>query len=176
LLLSNWLPDIAPVNDAIARRLIAIPFPVTFTQLLHGEEETPLRQQMDCDLKKKIDENLDVVFAWMVQGAIKWYASKDLKRNAPAKVKAYTKQYLDEMDKVKIFINDHCEFGRDYKVLQKDLGNKFEMWLSVDDAKKWDKRDLYKSLERDFGMKSSATRIDGKTSKGYNGIRLVQEE
>jgi putative DNA primase/helicase len=176
LLLSNWLPDIAPVNDAIARRLIAIPFPVTFTQLLDGEEETPLRQQMDCDLKKKIDENMDVVFAWMVQGAVKWYASKDLKRNAPGKVKAYTRQYLDEMDKVKIFINEHCEFGRHFKVLQRDLGNKFEMWLLDDDAKKWDKRDLYKCLDRDFGIKSSTIWFDGKTSKGYNGIRLIQEE
>lgn len=31
---------------------------------------------------------------WMVKGVVMWYASKDLKRNAPKKVQAFNRDYI----------------------------------------------------------------------------------
>ena len=40
------------------------------------------------------------------------YASRDLKRNAPDKVKAFTRSYLTDQDQLQLFIEQKCVTGQ----------------------------------------------------------------
>jgi hypothetical protein len=47
------------------------------------------------------------LFAWLVEGAKAWYAGDSLKRSAPAKVREFTRQYVEEQDRLGAFLAEH---------------------------------------------------------------------
>ena len=95
ILNTNYMPIIYEVDIAIIKRLICIHFPVKFTDLEPGEKPTLYKRQRDNDLKDKVKADLDGVFNWLVRGSVKWYASQDLKKSAPKKVKDFGRSYVE---------------------------------------------------------------------------------
>lgn len=108
LLCTNHMPELSEVIPAIAERLLCIHFPVTFVNLAVGEEPSLFRRQADRSLKAALLANLPGVLKWLVDGAVAWYASKDLRRNAPCKVLEFSRRYLLEQDRLAAFIDERC--------------------------------------------------------------------
>lgn len=61
ILISNHLPDIDPTDDAVWRRILALPFRVSFV----GAE--------DVTLPDRLAEELPGILRWAVEGAVSWY-------------------------------------------------------------------------------------------------------
>jgi phage/plasmid-associated DNA primase len=57
-----------------------------------------------------------------------WYATKDLKKNAPAKVKEFSKKYFDEQDRLARFIRESCRVGEGEIVAAAELNVAFFEW------------------------------------------------
>jgi len=79
-------PKLDKIIPDVMQRIICIPFPVNFVTLNEGERPSRFVRECRIDLKSKLKSNPTGILKWLVNGAVKWYASKDLRSNAPSKV------------------------------------------------------------------------------------------
>jgi len=119
ILATNHMPCLGgnDIDTAMIERLQCVNFPVTFCDL-DGAPATPTRRQIDRDLKAKLlsDEHRPGVLRWLVEGAVAWYATKDIKRNAPLKVREFSQQYFSDQDVLAAFIHDHCNLDPEARI------------------------------------------------------------
>ena len=169
---TNHLPEINEVIPAIIQRLIVIEFPVTFTDLAEGEKPTPYRQPINRNLKKEFATELSGFLRWVVLGAVEWYKTKDLKRNAPKQVKAFTRKYLVSQDKLQEFIDLHCEIGDNYFLPYCDLVTQLSDFTHDDriDSKVVATAMVSKGFTK--GSRRLPTPKGSTPFRGYVGLRL----
>eukprot|EP00798_Chlamydomonas_sp_ICE-L_P028621 gene28621-biopygen32533 len=118
ILVTNHMPEMSEVIVALVERIVLVHFPVTFRDLIPGESETATLRQCDQTMKEKLKspEGQSALFAWLVEGAVAWYAgTESLKAMAPAKVSEFTRKYLAEQDTVQAFLTDNCELGKTFR-------------------------------------------------------------
>ena len=171
LMTTNHLPEINEVIHAIVQRMIVIEFPVRFTDLEKGEKPTPYRQPIDRELKKKFTDHLQGFLKWVVTGAVRWYRTKDLKRNAPEQVKAFTKKYLTSQDKLQEFIDLYCEIGRNYYLPYCDFSHAY---LGFTHEDRIDSKAIAVAMENK-GYNKDYRRVPNRGPnklRGYSGLRL----
>ncbi len=128
---SNILPDIRGCDHGIKRRIEVIPFERTF-----GADE------LDKDLEAKLTEELPGIFAWIVQGAIKYFDKRLMKCKA---VQEATRQYREEMDTVENFLEDVCDLNRDndkFRVSVADLWQISNVWADKNGIQNLSKKEL----------------------------------
>lgn len=98
-LITNHLPHITP-DPAMRRRLVVIPWTQSFVN------------NPDPNLEKKLRSELPGILAWLVQGAIRWYA--DYAANSrtgleePDLVARELDQFFEEEDEIGTWIRDRC--------------------------------------------------------------------
>jgi putative DNA primase/helicase len=116
-LVLNHLPSFKSGDFGIERRLEIIPFLNKFT----GKDD-------DKDLLKKLIEELEGIFAWMVEGARAYY--KKGMPNCKA-VESATKNYIKDMDGVTDYLNEYCivdQNNENIRTSQKLLWKLYEKW------------------------------------------------
>eukprot|EP00798_Chlamydomonas_sp_ICE-L_P008842 gene8842-biopygen699 len=119
ILVTNYMPEMSDAIVAMVERLMVVEFPVTFRDLIPGENETVTLRQSDKTMKERLKspEGQSALFAWLVEGAVAWYSgTESLKAGAPKKVTEFTRQYLADQDGVQAFLAENCEFGEDFRV------------------------------------------------------------
>ena len=119
ILTTNHMPEISPVIPAIIERLQCIHFPVTFADLAPGEEPSMFRRG---------------VLRWLVDGAVAWYKSKDLKRNAPAKVTDFSRKYFEEQDRLTAFLRARCVLGEEHEIATSFFLTEYNRWVKENDG------------------------------------------
>lgn len=98
-LITNHLPHITP-DQAMRRRLVVIPWRQSFVN------------NPDPNLEAKLHSELPGILAWLVQGAIRWYA--DYASNSktgleePSIVAAELDQFFEEEDEIGTWIKEAC--------------------------------------------------------------------
>lgn len=114
LLTSNETPDLADASNAIQSRLILFR---TFNSFLDNE---------DTDLQSKLDEELDGIFIWALEGL-----ERVLKSGKLAQPK-FSKQTMLRMARsaspIKTFIDQFIEEGPDYFQPKKDVWQLYQAW------------------------------------------------
>ncbi len=170
ILTTNHMPELSEVIPAIVERLLCVHFPVTFVDLLPGEEPTPFRRQRDNTLKERLHSDLPAALKWLVDGAVAWYASRDLKRNAPEKVKAFSRRYFDEQDKIGLFLRERCRVGAGLRQPSAALLAAFNEWAGRD-GQVSDKQ--LPSLLRAKGFEKKHVRVGGGKCMCYEGLSLT---
>lgn len=172
LLSTNHMPEIDEVIPAIVERLICVHFPVTFTDLAEGEEETPIRRQKDVGLKDRLrsPDGKAAFLRWLVVGAMRWYAQGGgLRRTAPEAVRGFTKKYLEDQDTVAKFLAEHCEVGEGFKVRSVDLYLKYRQEEDEKAGDKWFSEQMKKK-----GFEKKNVRFGEGVTKGYVGLELKE--
>jgi putative DNA primase/helicase len=175
ILVTNYMPELSDVIVAMVERLLCIEFPVTFRDLMPGEHESATLRQVDKTLKDRLktEEGQSALFAWLVEGSVAWYASAgSLKREAPPKVRAFTRSYLEEQDRVQSFLTEHCEFGEEKRVSSSDLLYRFREATGQDNASdKW-----FHGQLKTKGFLKKTMRVAGSVVQGYEGFGLKARE
>lgn len=108
-IVGNYKPNLRNVDDAMRRRLRIIPF------LFKPEV-------VDPNLKDKLVGELPLIFAWAIEGCLKWQSGK---MKTPDVVKNQTDEYFEEQDIFTQFIEDRCIVKTDAFVASSDL---FKAW------------------------------------------------
>ena len=175
ILATNHMPELSQVIPAMVERLICINFPVTFTDLLPGEQPTQHRRQADKGLKAYLDLHKGEVLTWLVKGAKMWYDSPHLKRDAPAKVVEASTKYFLEQDKIARFLHEVCVLGEERKVATSVLLATYNDWNNGE--KSIGSKEMA-SLLKGKGFEKKPSKIDGITVNAFIGVdvRLVIEE
>ena len=185
ILCTNHMPQLANAAiTATVERTMVVRFPVTFRQLQAGEEETPTVRQCDTSLKDRLasPEGQAALFSWLVEGAVAWYGSKadgGLKRSAPAKVREFTRKYLEDQDRVAVFLRDHCEFGPDKRTLAVWTYRQFLTLLGARaNAKVHSKSWFDRVLTDEKGFQKKKMRFPGYAAPqwGYDGLSVKEPE
>ncbi len=175
LLATNYMPEMGgEVITAIIERMLCVEFPVTFRDLMPGEEETATLCQVDKTMKARMKsaEGQSALFAWLVEGSVAWYRRPGtLKRDAPAKVRAFTKAYLEEQDRVQSFLAEHCEFGDGKRVSSMDLFYRYQDATNEQVTNKW-----FHAQMKSKGFIKKRVTISGDYVNGYDGLMLKEAE
>ena len=175
LLTTNHMPELSVLIAAIMERMLCIHFQVFYTNLEPGEVPTLYRRQCDTDLKRRIGEDRVGVLRWLVDGAVAWYASKDLKRNAPAKVREFSRKYFEEQDRLAAFLRERCVLGDEHKVATSAFLAVYNGWAKDNGGSPLTEKAMPASMRaKGFQAKTARSKYGNKNS--YIGVDILVDE
>lgn len=155
MMLGNHYPNINSQDNGIWRRLKILPFDAVFNV-----------EDRDHDLPRKLNSELEHIAAWAVEGAILWY--KEKLNDVPSTIVSSTKNYRDDQDELKPWIDSCCatgkrESGVPYMEEVADLYRSYRFWneeLNGISKKPLTSTTFYRMLT-EKGFKSKEKRFDG---------------
>jgi phage/plasmid-associated DNA primase len=140
--------------------------------LPEGTLPTANIKQRDNDLKDKLLANKKGFLKWLVDGAVEWYRTQDLKRNCPPQVKEFGDSYFEEQDVLACFIKDMCDDkDKNARISTSKFLDAFNYW-STDT--KHTLRTLVSAMEKK-GFSKKKLRINNKPEYGFEGIKLNED-
>jgi putative DNA primase/helicase len=113
--------------------------------LIPFDVRIPEREQ-DKQLLDKLRAELSGILAWAVEGCFA-YLQSESGLNAPAKVKAATKEYRDENDLIGDFLEDKCALGVERTVSSSALYSVYDGWLVVHGEERMSQKKFTQQLE-----------------------------
>jgi putative DNA primase/helicase len=156
----NELPKFADASNALAARLLILPYRESFV----GRE--------DRDLEKKLDAEVQGIFLWAIEGL------KRLRRNGKFTVPEISKGVADEFARLtsplQAFIDDACAVGQGLEVDRQELRDAWVRWCATEGHEP--------GSDAEFGVKlralvpglgtSRPRNHDGTRPRRYRGICL----
>lgn len=114
VLATNDIPQMDGADDALFRRVIAIPFDRVFA-----------KQEQDPQLLEKLKEEVAGILAWIVRGAVDWYRDG---LQLPASLIQLRDSIRRDMDPVAQFLDEACVLGGSFEVASAALHAAFTSW------------------------------------------------
>jgi putative DNA primase/helicase len=108
---TNHKPRITGTDEGIWRRVLLIPFDIQIPP-----------ECWDLDLSRKLRAEIPAILRWAVEGCGEYLR---MGLSPPERVIAATSKYRDESDLFGIFVNEHCELGKDFRVRGKELYERY---------------------------------------------------
>ena len=170
ILETNHMPVLNVVIPAIVERLLCVHFPVSFTDLGPDEAPTPLRRQIDKTLKQRMAADHAGALAWLVQGAVAWYAEGGLKKNAPAKVTEFSREHFKDQDRLAQFMDECCELGPEKRVPTMQFLAAFNDWAFESGGRMTDK--TMSAAMAIKGFVKAKLRVSGMRAMHYQGVSV----
>jgi putative DNA primase/helicase len=152
---ANFLPIVRSYDDAIWRRLHAVPFTVIIP-----------RDRQDRFLGEKLLAEAEGILAWGVQGAVRWYQN-GLKR--PNEIDMSSGVWRREMDRCGAFIDECCDRAEAAEVRAAALYEAYRAWVGASGEKAMS--------GRAFGLRIKEAGIEKRVDRSgtfYIGLTLRQ--
>lgn len=136
---TNHKPLIRGTDDGIWRRLILIPF-----------KHQVAKEDVDKDLKYKLERESAGILNWIVQGALLWQREG---LEPPQAVSAERDEYRTEMDVLELFVAENCEVGTNYTAPAGDLFNKYKEWALESNEYLMSKQKFSREMKKKYRYK-----------------------
>jgi putative DNA primase/helicase len=111
---ANHKPDLPATDAAVWNRLRLIPFTVTIP-----------KEKQDRKLTATLRAEAKGILAWLVEGAKRWYAEGLPASKAVADA---TKAWREELDRLRVYLDEHTEKATGGYVLNKILYESYKSW------------------------------------------------
>lgn len=153
---TNYPPIVAETDDGTWRRLVRVDFPYRFI-----DPKTPLTEPHHRhgvrDLKRRLKTPgaMEAALAWLVDGALKWYANGMVfpgEQEDPPCVIDATRKWRMESDVVLQFITDELEFTPGKWVPTQIIFERFKAWAETKGIKGWAQRTFIQRLKTVKGL------------------------
>ena len=162
----NHKPEIRGADDGIWRRVMLVPWEVQIPD-----------DEVDHMLPLKLQAEAEGILACAVEGFLEWKKSG---LGEPAAVAAATRDYREESDKMRVFLQTECEIiGGDHWTSVADLKDAFNAWMLSEGGSAWGSRAVQTGLRERSGVVKGP---DGQqftprknSNAGYSGIRVKAE-
>ena len=138
---TNHKPRIRGSDYAIWRRILLVPFAVTFAD---AEALVDGQKVKDPDLKNKLLAEYPGILAWMIRGCAAW---QTLGLAPPIIVRNATEGYQDSEDNVSAFIRDNCHVSRGITCEASLLYAAYTIWCEENDEEPRKKNAFGRNLE-----------------------------
>lgn len=175
---TNYTPVVVETDHGTWRRLALLPFPYTFRapgKALAG----PLERTGDPDLVYAASdpEVRAAALAWMVEGAVSWYARERRMMEIPGRVDDATRRWRIQTDLVLGFCDDRLIFETSAFTQTTDMLSAFNEWSSERGHKPWNDRTFASRFAdhenvRQHNVKQTRRRVGGKVQRGWDGVKL----
>lgn len=116
-LMANYRLTVRDDSHAMWRRLLQVPFSYII----------PEGERIDNYAETLLKEEREGIFTWAVQGCAKW---REKKLSPPHCVMEATREYRDEQDTFKDFLENYCVIGPNESELIVKLHKAFQIWAS----------------------------------------------
>ncbi|MCO6046176.1 phage/plasmid primase, P4 family [Aeoliella sp. ICT_H6.2] len=158
LMVTNHRPVVRGTDYGIWRRLLLVPFTVTIPE-----------EEQDKELASKLESEYPAILQWMVEG-YKMY-KKEVGLNPPQSVLVATKEYKNDMDSFRRFIEEGCILEPQLETLGSALFDAYKSWCENNGESYLDNRYFGKRLK-------TLPDVTSRRSNGtyYKGIGLGREE
>lgn len=124
LLSTNNKPHMSAEDTALWDRVILIPYDQRFVD--NPDPLKPNEHKQDKLLKQKLLSEKSGILAWLVRGCLEWQKTG---LGIPVKLKDATKQYRDDEDSLKNFIDECCLINNpNFYILAGDLYKEYKQW------------------------------------------------
>jgi putative DNA primase/helicase len=133
-LATNSLPNVTGMDEAIWRRIMVIPFPVTIPT-----------EERDRELGARLVQELPAILDWAIQGLCDW---RQQGLNPPSRVLQSTKTYRDDNDTVGQWIEAACIVGPRVQATMKELYESYKSWCENSAAEPMQNNSFGKELTR----------------------------
>lgn len=180
---TNYLPHVVETDHGTWRRLVRVRWPYTFV----AEEEAagrPLaahervgRDGIRERLRTGEEGRGEAILAWLVAGAMRWYAAGQVMPSHPQRVVADTTEWRSLTDELGEFAADRVTFGLTEKVSQAVFTREFTAWLVAQNQRPWSAK-LIASRVRAHGLftqhsvEVGVSKMNGVATKVWLGMRL----
>lgn len=152
-LAANHKPQVSGTDEGIWRRVKFIPFNV---QIPENERDKQLKEKLQLEAKG--------ILAWVVRGAVAWYA-QGLEK--VPEVENATAAYRSEQDSVINFIAEYCETGKGFSIKPSSLFDSYRAFCDESGYKPLNRRGFPARLEQLGYAKND--------SRNWNGIRVKMQ-
>ena len=147
---TNHLPVVDETDHGTWRRLARLRFPYVFRK--PGEPLTnPQDRRGDPNLRQRLQEGRhgqhEAVLAWLVAGAVAWYAADRIMPPLPPRVVADTREWRGKSDLLLAYAAERLIFDLTAHVLAVELLADFNTWLTAHGHHEWSDRTLAGRLE-----------------------------
>ena len=120
-LLTNHKPKVDAHDAALWRRVLLIPFELSFV----ANPTKPNERKADLKLAEKLRAERSGILAWLVRGCLEWQRQG---LNPPESVLTATAAYRDAEDIIKIFLAERCIEDKTLHVRAGVLYAEFKNW------------------------------------------------
>ncbi len=136
----NHKPIIRGADHGIWRRIVLVPFLVTFQ-----------KDNQDKHLEAKLKKELPGILSWAVKGCLEY---QRIGLNPPARVLKATQEYQEEMDVLGDFINCACDVGANLTCPASVLYSRYCQWCEQNNQRPFSRKRFAPMLkERGFHQK-----------------------
>jgi putative DNA primase/helicase len=183
LLVSTNVPPIVSETDHGTWRWLALlVFPYTWLkpgQVPHGEFERAGDPGLRARMRRGRARH-EAVLAWIIDGALKWYAAGQVMPPLPQRVERDTAGWRRESDLVLAYMDEELTFEPAAYIRSGDLQQDFNNWLNGRHQAQWSAQTFnsrfggHEEIAR-RGVHNNggkAMKRDGKVIKGWAGVRL----
>lgn len=126
-LMTNYAPMVRESDDGTWRRLALVKF----------DKKFPQNDQFRARIMEGSPEFKSAALAWIVRGAIRWYANGKVIPPMPKKVAKDTEQWRFSSDAVSEFIDERLDFDPNSVVLSTELYSEMMHWMEANNRSKW---------------------------------------
>lgn len=156
----NFKPIITDCSHGAWRRLRLIPF-----------ENQVSDEKTDPDLEKKLMAEQEGIFAWMVDGCLKWQKER---LQPSVKIQAASRVYQDESDILGEFLEDYCDVGKGLIESQSTIYDAYKSYCIDSGGSYPHQKTLTRQLSAK-GVMTSRKKEGGVVRRWYEGISLTTE-
>ncbi|MEP6762165.1 MAG: phage/plasmid primase, P4 family, partial [Sporichthyaceae bacterium] len=147
---TNHLPVVDETDHGTWRRLARLRFPYKFRK--PGETPAaPLDRAGDPNLRQRIQEGRhgqrEAALAWLVAGAVRWYAADRIMPAHPDRIADDTKEWRGKTDLLLAYADDRLIFDLDAHAMVTELLGDFNTWLKAHGHREWSDKTLTSRLE-----------------------------
>jgi putative DNA primase/helicase len=150
-----------PEDDALWYRVLVIEFPNSHA----GHEDTTLKERL------KSESAQQGILKWIVDGAIRWYASERL--HIPERVKLATQAHRNDLDYIALWLEDVTESDPESFTPASELYHSYETWCKANGVEPKKMKELGQALTRRGYLDKGPVRRDGKLLRGRTGIKIT---
>jgi len=165
-LFTNHKPRISDTSFAMWRRVVLVPFRAVFTT--DPEVDPAVRRDPNPNIKELLLEHREAILAWLVQGAVAWYAEG---LQEPDIVRAAVEEYRRESDPVREWLEAETVRDPNAKTPVATLYERFRLWCEANGETPMHIRSFGRRLS-EMGYESCRHYENGQELKAYRGIRL----
>ena len=168
ILLTNNLPKFDVDDQALERRIVVIPFNLKFVKDADYDEADPRQRRADPTLARFLegDSPSEQLLAWLVRGAMRFYAAGNKLPAKPTVVREAERGYYRDNDELGQLIAEICELGAEQHVS-----------VSVFNALARGKgigRGLKPAMAK-RGFHIRKLRLEGKPTDVYTGLSVTED-
>ena len=137
---TNFVPEVAETDRGTWRRLAMLKFPLTY---MDREPRAPHERRGDPGVRRALRDDpaaREAVLAWIVEGAVQWYAAGRRLPEPPETVRRDTAAWRRASDVALRFATDRLEAAAASCILLTDLTRELAVMLQAQGSRPWSEK------------------------------------